>query len=60
MKESGGVKTSVPGMPERMKQGKGAANEIYKIGKFRFESIPYLYGMHGVWRCGKRAAFMDA
>lgn len=47
-------------MQERMEREKGAADEVYKTGKFRFESIPYLYGMHGVWRCGKRATFMDA
>ena len=32
---------------------------VYKTGKFRFERIPYLYGMHGVWRCGKRTAFVE-
>ena len=47
-------------MPGQMEQKKGAAYEIYKTGKFGVERIPYLHGMHGVWRCGKRTAFVDA
>lgn len=33
--------------------------EIYTAWKFGSEGIPYLYGVHGVWGCGKRAALLD-
>ena len=39
---------------------RGEANEVYKIRQFGFKRILYLYGMHGFWGCGKRAAFLDA
>ena len=32
---------------------------VHKIREFGSKRIPYLYGMHGFWRCGKRAAFVD-
>ena len=34
--------------------------EIYKTRKFRSERIPNLHGLHGIWRCAERTAFMDA
>ncbi len=31
-------------------------NEVYKFRKIGFESVPHLYGVYGIWRCGCRTA----
>ena len=36
--------------------GRKENNEVYKFRKIRFESIPHLYGVYGIWRCGYRTA----
>lgn len=45
---------------EEFAKGEGEAYEVCKIRKFGLKRIPYLYGMHGFWGCGKRTAFLDA
>ncbi len=36
--------------------GRKENNEVYKFRKIGFESVPHLYGVYGIWRCGCRTA----
>ena len=38
----------------------GKQNAIHQIGQLRINGIPYLYGMHGLWRRAERTTQLDA
>jgi len=49
----------IPGNVVYTVNGKGSYNEIYKTWKFGFARIPYMHGLHGIWRCDERTAQLD-